>query len=252
MNKIIFIIAVIITVLIPQTEAFGEDVYVTGDVVNVRSGGGKNHNVISQVASGQRLGRLGEEAGWTKVLLPGGGEGWIYSRLLSSLPPKGTLADNSRRARWYMEAGNEFFYKGRYTEATEHYKKALNLSKNDADAHYNMANSYERAGLIELAIEELLKAIGIKPNHLPARNNLALIYFEQGKYRKAVEEWNKGFEYDPRYIEANYNLARAYEKLEVDRAVKQWAFYLELAEDRPEEARIVSRVREHLKRLTAD
>lgn len=231
------------------TPALGAEMYVVGNVVNVRSGGGMDYPVISQVYTGQRLELLGQEGNWSNVRLPGGAEGWIYSPLLSATPPRSTSERAAEEAKRYMEVGNQYFYKGLYEDAIEQYRKALDATRNNADAHYNIANSYQLEGLSEKAIEEYLKAIGIKPDHLQARNNLALVYFEQGKYRKAVEEWEKALEYGADYIEVNYNLARGYEKVDMDRAMKQWRRYLELARDKKEEAEFVSKVEKRLERL---
>jgi tetratricopeptide (TPR) repeat protein len=233
--------------------ASAADVFVVGSVVNVRSGGGMEHNVIAQVTRGRRLELLGEEGNWSRVRLPGGTEGWIYTPLLSTSPPADRpSADQAQRAERFMKAGNQYFYKGLYEESIGQYRKALELTENDAQLHYNIANSYYREGLAEKAMEEHLKAIGIKPNFLPARNNLALIYFEQGKYGKAVEEWEKALDYDPQDIEVNYNLAHGYEKVDMDKAVTQWKRYLELAEGKSDEAGFVVKVKEHLRRLLED
>jgi len=231
------------------TPALGADVYVVGNVVNVRSGGGMDYPIISQVHAGQRLELLGQEGNWSNIRLREGTEGWIYSPLLSATPPKSVSALAVKDAKRYMEMGNQYFYKGLYEDAIGQYREALNLAQNNADAHFNIANSYQHEGLSEKAIEEYLQAIGIKPEHLQARNNLALIYFEQGKYRKAVEEWEKALGYDPDYIEINYNLASGYEKLDMDKAVKQWKRYLELARGKKEEAEFVSRVEKRLGKL---
>ena len=44
---------------------------VTADVLNVRSGAGTGHNVISKVKSGQVLQVVGQENGWFKVNVNG-------------------------------------------------------------------------------------------------------------------------------------------------------------------------------------
>lgn len=55
---------------------------VTGTGVNVRSGPGSKFSVVDQIDAGQTLEMLGREGGWVRVALPGGGEGFIFARLL--------------------------------------------------------------------------------------------------------------------------------------------------------------------------
>lgn len=252
MNRNIFIMAVGLAMLIFLTPALAADVYVASGGANVRAGGGMEHPVITHAAGGVRLELLEEQGNWSRVRLPGGAEGWIYSPLLSASPAPTVPKDAGKEAKRYLEAGNNYFHKGSYDEAVAEYRKALALDPDNADARYDIANSYHRKGLSGEAVEQYLKALEVKPNHLPARNNLALIYFEQGNYSKAVEQWEKGLQYDAGYMEINYNLAQGYEKVDMEKAVKQWNRYLELARGKPEEAEFVSKVRDRLDRLLGE
>ncbi|NHM26358.1 SH3 domain-containing protein [Desulfofundulus sp. TPOSR] len=54
-------------------------VVVQGDLVNVRSGPGLQHTVVTQVNRGDRLTVLGKVPDWYQVQLPGGGTGWIVA-----------------------------------------------------------------------------------------------------------------------------------------------------------------------------
>ncbi len=54
-------------------------VVVQGNMVNVRSGPGLQHTVVTQVNRGDRLAVLGKVPDWYQVQLPGGGTGWIVA-----------------------------------------------------------------------------------------------------------------------------------------------------------------------------
>ncbi|WP_165859365.1 N-acetylmuramoyl-L-alanine amidase [Desulfofundulus salinus] len=54
-------------------------VVVQGNGVNVRSGPGLQHAVVTQVNRGERLAVLGKVPDWYQVQLPGGGTGWIVA-----------------------------------------------------------------------------------------------------------------------------------------------------------------------------
>jgi N-acetylmuramoyl-L-alanine amidase len=51
--------------------------------VNIRSGPGLQHPVISRATMGQQLDILNEEGSWYAVRLPGGGSGWIAGSLIA-------------------------------------------------------------------------------------------------------------------------------------------------------------------------
>ncbi len=56
---------------------------VIGAGANVRSGPGMGYDVVTEVTGGETLTSTGEVRGrWVKVTVPGGGEGWISSKLL--------------------------------------------------------------------------------------------------------------------------------------------------------------------------
>jgi outer membrane biosynthesis protein TonB len=56
---------------------------VIGAGANVRSGPGMGYDVVTEVSGGETLTSTGEVRGrWVKVTVPGGGEGWISSKLL--------------------------------------------------------------------------------------------------------------------------------------------------------------------------
>lgn len=62
---------------------------VTADVLNVRSGAGTGHNVISKVKSGQVLQVIGQENGWFKVTV-NGQTGYVSGDFVTTGDQKGT------------------------------------------------------------------------------------------------------------------------------------------------------------------
>ncbi len=59
---------------------------VKGDGVNIRSGPGTNHGILTQVSRGARLPVLDRQADWYKIQLPGGGSGWIVAWYVAEEP----------------------------------------------------------------------------------------------------------------------------------------------------------------------
>jgi uncharacterized protein YgiM (DUF1202 family) len=58
---------------------------VTVEVLNVRSGPGRDHPVIGQVRQGRRLEVQGRAPGWSYVELPHGRHGWVMNRFTTAI-----------------------------------------------------------------------------------------------------------------------------------------------------------------------
>jgi N-acetylmuramoyl-L-alanine amidase len=70
----------LININIPaEEERLGGKLIVEGDLVNIRSGPGISHDILTQVSRGTRLPALDRNADWYQVQLPGGKMGWIVS-----------------------------------------------------------------------------------------------------------------------------------------------------------------------------
>lgn len=54
--------------------------------LDMRSGPGNQYRILQMVPAGARVQVLGQDDGWTQVRLPGGQEGWVLTRFLSSTP----------------------------------------------------------------------------------------------------------------------------------------------------------------------
>ena len=64
------------------TAPSGKTVSVTDPLVNIRSGPGMKHKVLTTVKKGDRLEVLGEIGSWFNVKLLDGTQGWIYNKLV--------------------------------------------------------------------------------------------------------------------------------------------------------------------------
>ncbi|QNO15641.1 SH3 domain-containing protein [Alkalicella caledoniensis] len=59
--------------------------YINSSLVNVRSGPGTNHSLVTQVRSGDIVRILSEQGDWCRVILPDGKEAWIFKPLLTRI-----------------------------------------------------------------------------------------------------------------------------------------------------------------------
>ena len=68
--------------------------------------------------------------------------------------------------------GNALARQGKIKAAIGHYRKALRINPDFADAHYNLANALVSQGNLEDAISHFSEALKIKPDFPQARLNL--------------------------------------------------------------------------------
>jgi TPR repeat protein len=68
-------------------QMLGDPVVVQKDKVNIRSGPGTHHDIVTQLEKGTVLLGLAEKGGWVRIGIPGSGElAWIYAKLVG--PPE--------------------------------------------------------------------------------------------------------------------------------------------------------------------
>lgn len=105
----------------------------------------------------------------------------------------------------YCELGKALFSCGRYSEAQDAARKAVDLAPDRAEAHYLLgsilANMAMRAARLENVMEEakkcLSRALEIDPQHAPARAYLMGVSFHEGKYDECLQMADGALREDP-------------------------------------------------------
>ncbi|WP_373497841.1 TIGR04211 family SH3 domain-containing protein [Desulfococcus sp.] len=76
--------------LVFSTAALAERMYVSDKIrITVRTGPGIDFKVIAEAESGQMMDVQEERAGWSRVILTSGKEGWVLSRFLAKTRTRG-------------------------------------------------------------------------------------------------------------------------------------------------------------------
>jgi tetratricopeptide (TPR) repeat protein len=117
---------------------------------------------------------------------------------------------------------------GKYNEALEAYKKAVNIQP-DADAYYNMGNIYLKQGKHKMAIGEYKKTVMLSPKHAGAYKKMGDAHSNLKTYIHAVKAYKKALGIQPDFAAA-YN---AYVELTKSKYNETRDAYLEASRDSP-------------------
>ena len=103
--------------------------------------------------------------------------------------------------------------KGDILEATNSFKKAVELNPKFADGFNNLGNILVEQGKFDEAIISFKNALFLKPEMAEAFNNIGNIFQSQGKFQNALENYKKAISINPNYIDALNNLGVSYHHL---------------------------------------
>ena len=97
--------------------------------------------------------------------------------------------------------------KGTLDEAVAHYRKAVELKPDFAEAHYSLGMVLQQQGKIDEAIVHYRKALESQPDLVEVRNNLGIALAGCGKADEAIVQYQKALEIKPDFAEVHNNLA---------------------------------------------
>lgn len=98
---------------------------------------------------------------------------------------------------------------GQHEEASEHYRRAVELDPSFASAHGNLAYELQLLGRVDEAIAHYETAVQLSPELKIARNNYGNLLLKLGRIDEAVAHFEAVIEQDPRDQFGAYNLGRA-------------------------------------------
>ena len=102
--------------------------------------------------------------------------------------------------------GRAFARQENFSRAIVHYKKALEIEPDSANAYYNLGNVFLKRGELDEAIKHYTKALDLAPDLPEAHLNLGNTLLKQGKLEEAIEHYNRAIKLRPNYREALQNL----------------------------------------------
>jgi tetratricopeptide (TPR) repeat protein len=134
-----------------------------------------------------------------------------------------TLAKNPDCWMAQNNLGTLFADKGRFNEAIENYRKAIQINPNSAVPLYSLGVALAAKGRLDEAIENYRKAIQINPDYCDALNNLGIALADKGRFDEAIENYYKAIQLNPNNPKVLNNLGVALaDKGRFDEAIENY------------------------------
>jgi tetratricopeptide (TPR) repeat protein len=119
------------------------------------------------------------------------------------------LGKNAAAARQCCNLGNTLLGQGKADAAIGHYRRALLLQPDFAEAHCGMGYAKQLQGELDAAIECYRRAISSNPDFAGAYSNLGLALQAQGNLAAAIENFRRAIALQPDFADAHFNLGIA-------------------------------------------
>jgi len=129
----------------------------------------------------------------------------------------------------HILAGKLAFSAGRYTEAAEAFKKAIEVDPSKSAAIVNLGSAMAQLNKPEEAIAQFQAALEIAPDNIAANFDLGMLYINSGNYVEAIKHLQVVVKKEPKDSQAHLILADAFKKeQQFDKAVEHYQTALSL------------------------
>src|SRR5712664_4586519 len=128
---------------------------------------------------------------------------------VSTLWIAGCLRDPKNRMQRYFDSGMQYLEKGKYPEAAIQFQNAIQIDKNFAAAHYQLAQCFLQQGLWGNAYRELAISTELEPTDLQAQLDLANLLFGSKQFQDARARAESVLKGAPNEVTAQILLARS-------------------------------------------
>jgi tetratricopeptide (TPR) repeat protein len=121
----------------------------------------------------------------------------------------GCTQDPKARTQKFFDSGMHYEQKSKYPEAAIQFQNAIQIDKNFAAAHYQLARVLLQQGLWSNAYRELLTTIDLQPQNWDAQQDLANLLFGAHQFQQAKDRAQAILKDNPNYLNAQLLLASA-------------------------------------------
>ena len=124
----------------------------------------------------------------------------------------------------HYNLGKAYHDSGNYDEALKHYSKSLQISPQYLEARINLGVVLEKQGKLEAAMGQYRAVLSVSPFDIDAHNNLGLILAGKGKLEDAKKHYGIVLAVSPYNTDALNNLGTAlYKQGRIDEAIKHYS-----------------------------
>ena len=117
---------------------------------------------------------------------------------------------NKEKSQVYYRDAKLMMEQELYDKAIERLREAIDLDRNNADAHDFLGRCYIEKGRDDEATAELRKALQLDADRWETHYHLGMIHGRAKNYEEAIREYELELSLNPRYGAAHNNLAVAY------------------------------------------
>jgi tetratricopeptide (TPR) repeat protein len=119
-----------------------------------------------------------------------------------------TIVNSQNSTAYAALAGIYGFELQKYEEGIEYFKKAIFISPNFSNYHFDLGLYYSILKQHENAIEEYQSSINLSPNDSEAYNYLGEEYLMLKKYQKAIKAFENSIRVSPNQFKARLNMGK--------------------------------------------
>src|SRR5579872_3323999 len=121
----------------------------------------------------------------------------------------GCFSSLAAKKQKFFTQGESAFQRQEYPEAIISYSRALEIDPKFTDAHFRLAQCFEKQSNWQSAVQELQRTISLQPSHWAAQTDLAQIMLAAGNPQEAKDRVTTVLHSDPGNIDAQMLLANA-------------------------------------------
>lgn len=115
------------------------------------------------------------------------------------------VAEEPGAASGHNDLGNLLLLAGRYEEAEEAYRRAIELDPGDTGPRFNLGVLQQQMGKNRAASETYRELLERAPQHAWANYQLGVLLAERGQREQAIDRYARAFAADPSLTFAQYN-----------------------------------------------
>ncbi len=114
------------------------------------------------------------------------------------------------KAAQFIREGDMLIERGKFLEAIERYRQAVELDSRDPRSRTRLADAYAYADQASQAAAEYEHAIKVDPTYAEAHFGLGELFFHHGRIRAAIHYFARAVRLSPRRAWYHYKLSQAY------------------------------------------